>query len=494
MTFTQERFSMINQTNKILKNVEFTLHGVLPQKIGSLTNNSNNVREGDLFFAIRGIKVDGHDYIRQAVTNKASAIIAEEYIENLSVPQIIVQDSRATLSAVAANYYDHPSRHLKIIGVTGTNGKTTTVYLLNHIFKSANKLRGTIGTLGYSINDQKHLLNLTTPDSIQIQEILAKMVANSVEFVAIEVSAHALSLNRVDNIEFSGGIFTNISQDHLDFYDDIEHYVAAKKRLFEIVNPKGFRLSNLDDKYAQDFNHTGGSILYTYSLKQKADFSWNSDVEYRNGISGNILFNDAKTPVKTILAGQFNLSNILAATGAAICLGIKPEYITGALSRIQFIPGRLQEISQPGYPRVFVDYAHTPDAIVNVLTALRNIVPANGKLIAVFGCGGNRDKTKRPQMAKAAASLSDIVIVTTDNPRHEKPETIIEDAIAGFKSGQAYEILVDRKQAIEYAVNNARSDDIVAILGKGHEDYQEIKGVKYPFSDVQIVNELLSNK
>jgi len=485
---------MINQTDKILKNVEFTLHGVLPQRIGSLTNNSNNVREGDLFFAIRGTRVDGHDYIRQAITNKASAIVAEEYIENLSVPQIIVNNSRATLSVVAANYYDNPSRHLKIIGVTGTNGKTTTVYLLNQIFKSANKHRGTVGTLGYSINNQNHSLNLTTPDSIQIQEILAKMVANSIEFVAMEVSAHALSLNRVDNIELSGGIFTNISQDHLDFYGDIEHYVAAKKRLFEIVKPDGFRLSNLDDNYAPDFNNTGESKLYTYGLKQEADFRWNSDVEYRTGISGKILFNGAKIPVETILSGQFNLSNILSATGAAVCSGIKAKYITSALSKIRYIPGRLQEISRPGYPRVFVDYAHTPDAIINVLTALRNIVPANGKLITVFGCGGNRDKTKRPQMAKAAASLSDIAIVTTDNPRHEEPEAIIDDAIAGFKSGQTYEKIIDRKQAIEYAFKNSESDDIVAILGKGHEDYQEIKGVKYPFSDVQIVNELLGNK
>jgi len=478
----------------ILENIDFTLHGILPERIESIKNNSRDVREGDLFFAICGNQADGHDYIHHAVTNRVSAIVAEKYTENLSVPQIIVKNSRAALSTAAANYYDHPSRHLKIIGVTGTNGKTTTVYLLNQIFKSATISRGTIGTLGYSINDQFYILNLTTPDSIQVQEILAKMVAENVKFVAMEVSAHALSLNRVDDIEFSGAIFTNISQDHLDFYGDIEHYVVAKKRLFEIVKPDGYRLSNLDDGYAPDFNTIGNSTLYTYALNQKADFNWSNDAVYQTGISGNILFGNDQIPINTKLSGRFNLSNILAATGCAICSGVKANFITDALHKIQYIPGRLQETSSPGSPRIFVDYAHTPDAIINVLTTLHDIVPADGKLITVFGCGGNRDKTKRPQMAKAAASLSDIVIVTTDNPRYEEPEAIIEDAITGFEPNQTYEKIIDREQAIKFAVNNARHNDIVAILGKGHEDYQEIKGVKHPFSDVLIVNELLGNK
>jgi len=485
---------LTKQITKLLENIDFKLHGVLPEKIESIKNNSMDVHQGDLFFAIRGIQADGHNYIRQAVTNKAAGIVAEKYTENLSTPQIIVKNSRAALSTVAANYYDHPSKFLKIIGVTGTNGKTTTVYLLNQIFKSANKSRGTIGTLGYSINDQFYMLNLTTPDSIQVQEILSKMVADGIEFVAMEVSAHALSLNRVDDIEFSGGIFTNISQDHLDYYGDIEHYVSAKKRLFEIVKPDGYRLSNLDDSYAPEFNTAGDSKLYTYALNQKADFNWNNDAEYKTGISGNILFGDDQIPIKTKLSGRFNLSNILAATGSAICSGIEANHISDALRKIQYIPGRLQEISNPGFPRVFVDYAHTPDAILNVLTALHDIVPVNGKLITVFGCGGNRDKTKRPLMAKAAASISDIVIVTTDNPRYEEPEVIIKDAITGFTPDKTYEKIVDRKQAINFAVKNAQPNDIVAILGKGHEDYQEIKGIKHPFSDVLIVNELLGNK
>lgn len=494
MCYNQERFSLTKQITKLLENIDFKLFGVLPDRIESIRNNSRDVRQGDLFFAIRGIQADGHDYIHQAVTNKAIAIVAEKYTENLSAPQIIVENSRAALSTVAANYYDHPSKHLKIIGVTGTNGKTTTVYLLNQIFKSANKSRGTIGTLGYSINDQFYALNLTTPDSIQIQEILANMVADGIELVAMEVSAHALSLNRVDDIEFYVGIFTNISQDHLDFYGDIENYMAAKKRLFEIIKPDGYRLSNLDDSYAPAFNTTGHSTLYTYGLNQKADFNWNNDAEYQTGISGKILFSGDQIPIETKLSGRFNLSNILAATGGAICSGITANHITDALRKIQYIPGRLQEISRPGFPRVFVDYAHTPDAIVNVLTALRDIVPVDGKLITVFGCGGNRDKSKRPQMAKASASLSDIIIVTTDNPRNEEPEAIINDVIAGFESNQTYEKIIDRKLAIEFAVENARPNDIVAILGKGHEDYQEIKGIKHPFSDVLIVNELLGNK
>lgn len=485
---------MIRATAKILEGIPYTLHGVLPEAIRSLQLNSKEVQKGDLFFALRGSRTDGHRFIPEAVRNHAAAVVAETVTENLPVPQIIVADSRAALSKIAANFYNHPSRRLKIIGVTGTNGKTTTVYLLNQIFKSARKSRGTIGTLGYSINDRYQQLNLTTPDSIQLQQILTEMVAAEVEYVAMEVSAHALSLNRVDTINFLGGVFTNISQDHLDFYGEMTRYVAAKTRLFRAVCDPGFRLSNIDDPHSRDFNQTGNAPLYTYGIKKKpADFSWNSDVQFRSGISGKILYKNGQIPVNAKLSGYFNLSNILAAAGAAICIGLSPEHISDALSRVQYIPGRVQEITKPGAPRIFIDYAHTPDAIINVLTALRNLVPAEGTLITVFGCGGNRDKSKRPQMAAAAATYSDSVIITTDNPRDEKPEDIIRDALAGFPPDFHYEMIVNRKEAIRSAIRTASPEDIIAILGKGHENYQEIKGVKYPFSDVEIVKECIND-
>ena len=458
-----------------------------------MKDNSKSVQPGDLFFAIRGIQADGHKYIPNAVENGAAAIVAEQFSDNLPIPQIIVKDSRAALSMAAANYFGHPSKQLKVIGVTGTNGKTTTVYLLNQIFKSAGKSRGTIGTLGYSINDTFRSLNLTTPDSIQLQNILADMVSKDIEFVAMEVSAHALSLNRVDEINFNTGVFTNISQDHLDFYGDMDHYVAAKTRLFKIIPEDGYRISNADDSCHEIFNNSGNAPLCQYAILSKKDFYWKKGVQYQSGISGIIATNNSEIPICSKLSGRFNLSNILAAVSTAVCLGIKPEYITDAFNKIRYIPGRLQEIYKAGFPRTFIDYAHTPDAIINVLEALRDMVPSNGKLITIFGCGGNRDKAKRPLMAQAASSLSDIAIITTDNPRFEEPEAIIDDAIEGFKPGRKYKRIVDRRQAIEFAVKNSTKNDIVAILGKGHEDYQDIKGKKYPFSDFQVVNELMNN-
>ncbi|MCD6204116.1 MAG: UDP-N-acetylmuramoyl-L-alanyl-D-glutamate--2,6-diaminopimelate ligase [Candidatus Marinimicrobia bacterium] len=485
---------MNKNTEHVLNGLTFELHGKLPPEIESLQNNSKHVKDGDLFFAIRGTQADGHDYISHAVKNGAAAIVAEKLSKSVPIPQIIVKNSRAALALAAANFYNHPSKRLKLIGVTGTNGKTTTVYILNQILRTAGKSRATIGTLGYSVGDTLHSLNLTTPDSIQLQELLATMVSQNTEYVIMEVSAHALSLNRVDNIDFLAAVFTNISQDHLDFYKTIDNYATAKTRLFTKVSPNGFRISNADDAYHNTFKSIGNTAIYSYSISKPSDFHWNPDVEYENGINGVIQSESHQIPIKSRLSGRFNLSNILAAVSTAVCLGIDPKHITAALGKIQYIPGRLQEIHKAGFPRTFIDYAHTPDAISNVLEALRDMVPNKGKLITVFGCGGNRDRAKRPLMARAAAASSDITIVTTDNPRFEEPEAIINDAIAGFSPRQKYQKIIDRREAIKFAVENGNENDIVAILGKGHEDYQDIKGKKYPFSDIQVVRELMELK
>jgi len=308
--------------------------------------------------------------------------------------------------------------------------------------------------------------------------------------VVMEVSSHALSLNRAEDIQFAGGVFTNISQDHLDFYSTIDNYVDAKLKLFRKILKTGFRLSNIDDYYSDKFNATGDAHLFTYSIASQADFTWKTDIKYKTGIEGTITSRNISVPIKSSMSGYYNLSNILAASASAIQLGIQPLIISQAIASVDYIPGRLQEIRKQGFPRVFIDYAHTPDAIVNVLRALKDIVPSGGKLVAVFGCGGNRDKTKRPKMAEAAASLSDSVIITTDNPRFEDPETIIEDAVRGFDKNENYIKIIDRKTAIQFAIENSSTKDIVAILGKGHENYQEINGVRHPFSDVKIVEEL----
>jgi len=479
-----------NILKDILNDIDYLSYSDLPSRINKISNNSRTVIPGDLFFAIRGIQADGHSFIPMAVEKGATAIVVEKYQKNIDVPQIVVPDSRAALSKAAANFYDNPSQKLKVVGITGTNGKTTTVYLLNAILKTAQISRGSIGTLGYSIQDNFYPLNLTTPDSLQLQEILARMVENNVSIVPMEVSAHALSLNRVDDIQFRGGVFTNISQDHLDFYETIENYVKAKIELFRKINKTGFRLSNIDADYSKLFNSIGNAELFTYSIQSVSDYRWSKDVRYSHGISGTIQSKEVDIPIVSTLSGKYNLSNILAAVGTALQLGISPSDISAAIENISYIPGRLQEFRKNGFPRVFVDYAHTPDAIINVLTALKDIVPSNGKLVTVFGCGGNRDKTKRPKMAEAAASLSDFVIVTTDNPRFEEPEAIINDAIEGFTSESNYRQITDRREAIEFAVKNSSINDIIAILGKGHENYQEIKGVRHPFSDASVIKEL----
>jgi len=478
----------------ILRGITYQSCGDLPSKINNISNNSQQIKPGDMFIAIRGQQADGHQFIPQAIENGAAVIVCEERQNQCRIPQILVTNSRKALARIAANYYDNPTDKLTVIGVTGTNGKTTTVYLLKSILKQAEIASGSIGTLGYYIEDSFYPLTLTTPDSLQLQQIFSQMVNETIATVVMEVSSHALALDRIDGISFKGGIFTNISQDHLDFHLTMENYVAAKLRFFPLIIPTGFRLVNLDDSYSKQFKNSGEARLLTYSIGIPADFSWQPDVKYINGTSGNIVAGSQIIPIKSSLSGKHNLSNILAATAGALQLGIQPAIITKAIANVAWIPGRLQEIRQNGFPRTFVDYAHTPDAIINVLNTLRDIVPSDGKLITIFGCGGNRDRTKRPLMASAAASLSDMVIVTTDNPRFEEPEAIIQEIVEGFPENYGYYKITDRKTAIEFGLKQGTLKDVIAILGKGHENYQEIKGVRYPFYDVDIAENYFGKK
>jgi UDP-N-acetylmuramoyl-L-alanyl-D-glutamate--2,6-diaminopimelate ligase len=478
----------------ILRGITYQSCADLPSKINNISNNSQQIKPGDMFIAIQGQQIDGHQFIPQAVENGAAVIVCEEFHSQCPIPQILVTNSRKALARIAANYYDNPTDKLTVIGVTGTNGKTTTVYLLKSILKQAKIASGSIGTLGYYIEDSFYALTLTTPDSLQLQQIFSQMVNENIATVVMEVSSHALALDRIEGISFKGGIFTNISQDHLDFHLTMENYVAAKLRFFPLIIPTGFRLVNLDDSYSEQFKNSGKARLLTYSIGKPADFSWQPDVKYSNGISGDIAAGSQTIPIKSSLSGKHNLSNILAATAGALQLGIQPATITKAIASVAWVPGRLQEIRQNGFPRTFVDYAHTPDAIINVLKTLRDIVPSDGRLITIFGCGGNRDRTKRPLMASAAASLSDMVIVTTDNPRFEEPEAIIQEIVEGFPDNYGYYKITDRKTAIEFGLKQGTPKDVIAILGKGHENYQEIKGVRYPFYDVEIVENYFGKK
>jgi len=472
---------------EIFKGISYRSLGHLPLSITELSLNSQDLSKGALFFAIRGANDDGHRFVQSAIQNGAAAVVVEIPVIIDSIPQIIVNNTKIALSRAAANFYDDPTKNIKVVGVTGTNGKTTTVYLLNEIFKEAGIRPGTIGTLGYSIENERFISNLTTPDSIRLQQIFRQMADRQVETTAMEVSSHSLALHRVDDVHFQVGVFTNISQDHLDFHATLDAYASAKSKLFGMIETDGFVVNNLDDGYSDMFRKSAGVRIATYALQKEADFTWAPGVTFANGIRGKILTPTGVIEVDSPLSGEFNLKNILAATAVAVNLQIKNKMISSALARVNSVPGRLQEVKTDGRCRVFIDYAHTPDAINNVLKTLRTMLTPSGRLLVIFGCGGNRDRDKRPKMACAVESLADLTIVTTDNPRFEEPEEIIAEIVKGFSDGYKFKIITDRKEAILETLKLARPNDLIAILGKGHETYQEIRGVRYPFYDGEIV-------
>lgn len=484
---------MTKHTRDILKGISYESKGTIPETISSIVSNSKNVVPGSLFFAIIGFQEDGHRFAKKAIENGSICLVVEKFLPGISAPQIKVNNTRIVLSRAASNFYNHPSDKLKVIGITGTNGKTTVTYLMNNILKTAGISRGTIGTLGYSIKDENFPTVLTTPDCLILQKILSDMVEKYVSHVIMEVSSHALSMNRIEGISFRSSVFTNISQDHLDFHLTMDNYVRAKTLLFKKTLSNGFTICNIDDNYADNFLSISKAQTYTYSIKKDADFTWAPGVRFKSGIIGTVNHQDGQIRVQCPLSGEFNLYNILAAIATAIRIGIEPCLITEALSNTNYIPGRLQEISFPNKLRVFVDYAHTPGAILSALKVLKDLVPQNGKIITVFGCGGNRDRKKRKLMAQAVEKFSDFAVVTNDNPRFEDPEKIIGEIIPGFTKKMRYTVIENRKEAIIYAIEKASSNYIVAILGKGHEDYQEIKGIRYPFNDIQIIKEYLDD-
>lgn len=480
---------MTNELYKILNRVVGKAIQPLPSRIAGIKINSKEVQPGDVFVAICGAQVDGHNFIPEAIQRGAALIVVEKPQTGLSVPQLIVADTKAALSRMAANYYGDPTASLKIIGVTGTNGKTTTVYLLNAIFQAAGLKRGTVGTLGYSLEDQFTPTNLTTPDCTQLQAVFAQMLAHGIELVAMEVSSHALALSRVADINFLGGVFTNISQDHLDFHQTLDNYARTKAQLFAMVNPAGFLVYNREDHYASLFQMAAKAPIFSFALEQPADYTWLPGMTYQYGIQGQVQTPRGPLTINSRLSGIHNLKNILAAVAVADRLAIAPEAIQAGIAAVSHVPGRLEEITQPGRARVFIDFAHTPDAIRNVLSVLTGLKSPRGKLIVVFGCGGNRDRKKRPLMAQAVGERADWAVLTSDNPRNEDPNLIIEEAGVGFPSQFTYHKIVDRREAIHFALSQAGPEDIVAILGKGHEDYQEIRGQKFPFSDRAVVLE-----
>lgn len=466
-------------------------------EVKSLCYDSRRATAGALFFALQGALADGAQFARDAVSAGAVAVVAESAIPGLSVPVAQVADARVAMADVAATFHGKPSEELRAVAVTGTNGKTTTAFLLKHLLDSAHLRCGLLGTIRYVIGDEAIPAARTTPESADVQELLARMVASSNRAVAMEVSSHALVQHRVRGIEWDAAIFTNLTQDHLDYHKTMDAYFDAKASLFETMyrqtGRRGKAIVNLDDRY--------GTFLIervpkdakpiTYGLGARSDFR---AIDARSDVHGTQFKLEAKGRqylVRTPLIGRFNVYNSLAALAATSSMGLELRAMIQSLSDAPQVPGRLERVPARRNFSVYVDYAHTDDALTNVLSTLRELRP--NRLVVVFGCGGDRDRAKRPLMARSAAQHADYTIVTSDNPRSEDPGKIIADILPGMR-GAPHETIVDRSDAIHHAVSLAGHGDIVLIAGKGHETYQEVNGVRTPFDDVSVARNAIAAK
>lgn len=481
---------------KILKDILYkvTINAVVGSTsaaVNKIEFDSRKVETDDVFIAIRGTLADGHNYIEKAITDGATSIVCEVLPETLQdgITYVEVENSNQALAFMAANYYEHPSENLKLVGVTGTNGKTTVTSLLYQLFKKAGYKVGLLSTVKIMVDNTEYKATHTTPDSLTINKYLKLMNDEGVEFCFMEASSHGIHQSRTEGLKFAGGIFTNLSHDHLDYHESFAEYRDVKKAFFDHLPKDAFALSNMDDKNGLVMLQNTEAKKYTYALKNYADYRAQI---LENEFSGLLLkVNDSELWTKLI--GSFNAYNILAIYGAAELLGLEKDEILRLISELDNVSGRFQYFISEEKITAIVDYAHTPDALKNVLETINSIRTKNEELITVVGCGGDRDKTKRPKMAHIASALSTKVIFTSDNPRSEVPEAIIEDMEKGVEPQNFKKTLsiTDRKQAIKTACQMAEAKDIILIAGKGHETYQEIKGERFDFDDYKTVQEFL---
>ena len=460
--------------------------------ISSICFDSRKASKDCLFVAVRGTQSDGHAFIQSVIEKGAIAIVCEELPKQKSesVTYIKVKDSAVALGFISRNFYDNPSQHLKLVGITGTNGKTTTATLLYRLFRNLNYSCGLLSTVENLINDKVVPATHTTPDPVQLNALLKQMVDEGCTHGFMEVSSHAVAQHRISGLHFEGGVFTNITRDHLDYHKTFEEYIKAKKGFFDMLTNTAFALVNIDDKNAGMMVQNTNAKVKTYSLKSMSDFKARV---MENNFSG-LLLNIDGHDVYCKLIGSFNAYNLLGVYATAVSLGLDKLQVLTELSKLTPPEGRFEYIVSENHVTGIVDYAHTPDALQNVLKTINDIRTRNEKVITVVGCGGDRDAGKRPQMAAIACEFSDKVILTSDNPRSEDPDAIIEQMKKGvpaqyFKKAMA---ITDRKEAVKVAVNLAEEGDIILLAGKGHEKYQEIKGVKYPFDDKQVLEEILA--
>lgn len=482
--------------SKLLTNVKpIACKGDVDIEIKGVNIDSRKIENGHLFIAMKGTQVDGHKFISKAIELGAVAILLEDMPEVLDdkVTYIQVASTEEDAGKVATMFYGDPSHKLKLVGVTGTNGKTTIATLLYRMFREFGYKVGLLSTVCNYINDEEYPASHTTPDPIELNCLLAKMVDGGCEYAFMECSSHAIHQHRIGGLDFVGGIFTNLTRDHLDYHKTFENYRNAKKMFFDGLSKNAFAITNADDKNGMIMVQNTKATVKTYSIKRMADFRAKILECHFEGMYLEI---DGKE-VGVQFIGKFNVSNLLAVYGAAIMLGKKPEEILIAMSTLKSVNGRLEPIQSPEGFTAVVDYAHTPDALENVLNAIHDVLDGKGgHVITVCGAGGHRDKGKRPLMAQEAVKQSDTVILTSDNPRDEEPQAIINDMLAGLDTTQRKKVLtiVDRKEAIRTAAMMAKKGDVILVAGKGHENYQEINGMKHHFDDHEVIREIFGIK
>ena len=468
-------------------------------EVSAVTYDSRRATAGSVFVALRGLKADGAEFAAQAISRGAALVLAETpRPESVQTPWIVVSDARLALALLADRFFDHPSHRMKVIGVTGTNGKTTTSYLLASILDAAGLKAGLLGTVSYRLGAEEREASRTTPEAPDVQQLLDEMIRQGCSSAVMEVSSHALALKRVDGMRFAAGIFTNLTRDHLDFHEDMENYFQAKRRLFEMLPDDAPGIINLDDPRGASLVGVSKRSV-TFAITKPADVTPGPLEFTLSGLSFELRTPRGSVRIESQLVGRPNVSNILAAAATAVALDLPLDAIVKGVRALPGVPGRFEVVSSPSDEvTVVVDYAHTDDALRNLLETARPLSPR--RLVTVFGCGGDRDKTKRPLMGMVAARLSDVVVITSDNPRSEDPQRIIDEISRGIPAGQqgtrAPEVrtIVDRREAIERAVEQADAGDVVLVAGKGHEKYQQIGDRVLPFDDGEIARNALERR
>lgn len=471
-------------------------------EVRGIRYDSRLVEKGDCFVAIAGQGTDGHRYLQDAISRGAAVVVVQDdnaipdsLCMHHGVIKIVVADTRKALALLSANFYDHPSKELIMVGVTGTNGKTTTTHLIKSMLEVSGRKTGLIGTIGYQIGNRSLSATHTTPESLELNKLLAQMVEEGCTAVSMEVSSHSLHQSRVHGIRFATAVFTNLTQDHLDYHRTMEEYFAAKQILFETLDPSACTVTNRDDDWGRRIFAAARTKTLSYGYDAEADVRVAGANLSLDGTMLNIEYRGRTSAIRSSLLGRFNIYNLLAAYAAGISLEIPPDEIAKGLERVSAIKGRFERIPSPFGWTAIIDYAHTPDALEKALRAIHEVLPRErrGALLAVFGAGGDRDAAKRPLMGAVAAELADLCIVTSDNPRTEDPGKIIDDILKGMGDRSRVVVEPDRRKAIRAALSRAKAGDVVLIAGKGHEEYQIIGTTRVHFSDHEVVQEFMES-